>query len=146
MKHAEEIMNILDAFDLTRSYTAAGQLAGCDPKMVAYWVGRRDAGALSSTPAVRGRLIDEFAEKLEEWMELSKGRIRADVAHDKLVAMGYVGSERTTRRAVAEARRAYRAWHRRVHRPWVTEPGLWFQWDYGDGPVVDGAKAVLFCA
>jgi hypothetical protein len=23
---------------------------------------------------------------------------------------------------------------------------LWLQWDYGDGPTIDGAKAVLFCA
>jgi hypothetical protein len=28
----------------------------------------------------------------------------------------------------------------------VAEPGLWFQYDLGDGPVVDGVKAVLFCA
>jgi hypothetical protein len=26
------------------------------------------------------------------------------------------------------------------------EPGLWLQWDYGDGPVIDGRKTVLFCA
>ncbi len=146
MKHAEEIMNILEAYDLTRSYPAAAALAGCDPKTVACWVARRDAGELSGVAAVRDRLIDEFVEKLEEWMEASHGKIRADVAHDKLVAMGYVGSERTTRRAVARARSAYRAGHRRVHRPWVTEPGLWFQWDFGEGPAVDGAKAVLFCA
>ena len=47
---------------------------------------------------------------------------------------------------MAKARSAYRAGHRRVHRPWVPEPGLWFQYDFGDGPVVDGIKAVLFCA
>jgi len=41
--------------------------------------------------------------------------------------MGFAGSERTTRRAVAEVRAAYRAGRRRVHRPWVVEPGLWFQ-------------------
>jgi hypothetical protein len=23
---------------------------------------------------------------------------------------------------------------------------LWMQWDYGDGPVIDGRKVVLFCA
>jgi hypothetical protein len=28
----------------------------------------------------------------------------------------------------------------------VVEPGLWMQWDYGDGPVVDGRSTVLFCA
>ena len=146
VKHAEETMNILEAYDLTRSYTAAAELAGCDPKTVAYWVARRDAGELAGGGIERDRLIDGFAEKLEEWMEASHGKIRADVAHDKLAAMGYTGSERTTRRAVARARGAYRAGHRRIHRPWVPEPGLWFQWDFGDGPVVDGAKAVLFCA
>lgn len=135
MKHAEEIMNILEAFDLTSSYESAGQLAGCDPKTVAHWVARRDAGELSPVAAPRDQLIGPYVEKLEEWVEASHGRIRADVAHDKLRAMGYPGSERTTRRAVATARSAYRAGHRRVHRPWVPEPGLWFQYDFGDGPV-----------
>ena len=40
-------------------------------------------------------------------MERSKGKIRADVAHEKLAALGYQGSERTTRRAVARVRAAY---------------------------------------
>jgi hypothetical protein len=31
MKSDEEIMEILEAFDLTRSYRDAGELAGCDP-------------------------------------------------------------------------------------------------------------------
>jgi hypothetical protein len=30
--------------------------------------------------------------------------------------------------------------------PWVTEPGMWLQYDFGDGPVVDGVKTVLFVA
>ncbi len=62
-------------------------------------MGRRDAGELTATAVRRPQLIDEFLPKLEEWMEASKGKNRADVAHDKLVAMGYGGSERTTRRA-----------------------------------------------
>jgi hypothetical protein len=53
--------------------------------------------------------------------------------------MGYLGSERTTRRAVAEAKRRWRQNHGRQTRPWVAEPGLWMQWDYGDGPRV-GAR------
>jgi len=40
----------------------------------------------------------------------------------------------------------YRSGRRRVHRPWVTEPGMWVQYDFGDGPVIDGVKTVLFCA
>jgi transposase len=66
--------------------------------------------------------------------------------HDKLVAMGYSGSERTTRRAVADAKAAYRRGHRRVFRPWVAEPGLWFQWDWGAGPRIWGREANLWCA
>src|ERR1700737_2660267 len=116
MKHAEEIMNILEAFDLTRSCEAAAELAGCDPKTVARWVARRDAGELVGVAAERDRLIGPYLAKLEEWMEASRGRVRADVAHDKLVAMGYPGSQRTTRREVAAARAAYRAGNRRVHR------------------------------
>ena len=77
-------------------------------------------------------------------MERSRGKLRADVAHDKLVALGYRGSERTTRRAVAAARQAFMAGHRRVHRPWVPEPGMWFQWDYGTGPLVAGRATQLF--
>ena len=63
-----------------------------------------------------------------------------------LVAMGYEGSYRTTRRAVAEAKRRWRNKHGRRTRPWIPQPGLWLQWDYGDGPEVAGRRAVLFCA
>ena len=28
----------------------------------------------------------------------------------------------------------------------MPEPGLWFQWDFGAGPVIDGAATWLFCA
>ncbi len=100
----------------------------------------------SATPARRPRSIDAFLDKIEEWVEASKGRIRADKAHEKLLALGFAGSDRSTRRAVAEVKKAYRLGHARVHRPWVTEPGMWLQYDFGDGPVVDGVKTVLFVA
>ncbi len=36
---------------------------------------------------------------------------------------------------------------RRVFRPWVPEPGMWFQFDWGDGPLVGGVlRTWLFCA
>jgi hypothetical protein len=28
----------------------------------------------------------------QEWVDVSHGKVRADVAHDKLVALGYTGS------------------------------------------------------
>jgi len=83
---------------------------------------------------------------LEEWVERSRGRIRADVVHSKLVALGYAGSERTWRRAVAAVKAHYRLGRVRVHRPWVTEPGMWLQYDFGDGPLIGGVKTTLFCA
>ena len=68
-------------------------------------VGRR-AGSRRATPArsTRPGLIDEFLPKVEEWVDKSKGKIRADAAHEKLLAMGFTGSERTSRRAVAQVK------------------------------------------
>ena len=47
-------------------------------------------------------------------------------------------------------KKTYRLGHARVHRPWITEPGLWLQYDFGDGPVVASlsgeVKTVLFVA
>src|SRR6266849_7065731 len=139
-------MEILAAYDLTGIYRDAAALVGCSHHTVAHYVRARDAGELRTAPLQRSELIDPFREKVEEWVDASHGRIRADVAHRKLEAMGYDGSERTTRRAVAEAKAVYRAGHRRRFRPWLPEPGLWFQWDYGDGPLVEGRKTCLFCA
>ena len=61
----------------------------------------------------RAMPIDAFLPKLEEWVEHSRGRIRADVVHDRMAALGYAGSERTTRRVVAEVKSAYRSGRRR---------------------------------
>src|SRR5258707_14584838 len=139
-------MEILAAYDLTGSFRDAAGLVGCDHHTVARYVRARDAGKVSSALQRRDQRIDPFREKVEEWVDASHGRVRADVAHRKLEAMGYDGSERTTRRAVAEAKAVYRAGHRRRFRPWLPEPGLWFQWDYGDGPLVEGRKTSLWCA
>jgi hypothetical protein len=146
VKHAEEIMNILEAYDLTGSLRDAAELAGCSHHTVARYVAGRERGqAVPGSPARRPGVIDEFLPKLEEMVERSKGKIRADVAHDRIAAMGYAGSERTTRRAVAGLKRAYGAGRRRVHRPWLPEPGMWAQYDFGDGPRIGQATTVLFC-
>jgi hypothetical protein len=60
--------------------------------------------------------------------------------------MSYQGSERSTRRAVAEVKQAWQAGRRRRDRPWVPEPGMWLQWDWGEGPQVRGRRMQLFCA
>ena len=53
-------------------------------------------------------MIDEFVAKLKSSVERSEAKFRADVAHNKITAMGFAGSGRTTRRAVAEMEKAWR--------------------------------------
>jgi len=142
----EKQMDVLEAYDLTKSLRAAAQLTGVDHHTVARYVEARARGhQLEETPE-RPSKSDGFADKVAEWVERSSGKVRADVVHERLVVMGYTGSERTTRRVVATLKAAHRHEHHRVYRPWIPEPGLWLQYDFGDGPVVDGAKTVLFCA
>jgi transposase len=139
-------MEILEAFDLTRCAWSAAELVGCDHKTVARYVALRDAGADPTAPPRRPREIDLFLAKVEELVDRSAGKIRADVVHDRLAAMGYGGSPRSTRRAVAELKQAWRNGHGRRYRPWVPEPGMWLQFDWGEGPRVGGRRTSLFCA
>jgi transposase len=148
VKDGKQVTEILEMFDLTGTYRAAGELAGCSPNTVAEWVARRERGELGelAEPVRRERLLDEFLPKIEEWVDRSNGRIRADKCHEKLEVLGYTGSDRTVRRAVAEVKAAFRAGRRRVYRPWIVEPGMWAQWDWGQGPAIGGQTVNLFCA
>jgi transposase len=146
VKNSEEIVEILEAYDLAGSFRAAAELVGCDHHTVARYVRLRELGRSPDERTRREQLIDPWLPKLEEWVERSGGRIGADVAHRKLAAMGYAGSERTTRRAVATVKRSWRAGHRRVFRPWVPEPGLWLQFDWGAGPRIGRRATWLWCA
>ena len=147
MKSREEIMNMLEAFDLTGSLRDAGELAGCSHHTVAAYVAKRDEGQLGGAgPVRRARIIDPWLAKIEEWVERSHAKIRADRCYAKLKALGFEGSDRTVRRAVAEAKKSFAAGRRRVYRPWIPEPGMWAQWDWGAGPVISGRRTNLFCA
>ena len=145
-KDDREIMEILEAYDLTGCAHSAAQLVGVDPKTVRRYVAARDAGLDPYVPVERDSIIDPYRDKIAEWVEQSSGKIRADIAHDRLVAMGCGGSERTTRRAVAAAKRAWRAGNGRSYKPWIPEPGRWLQFDWGAGPVIAGRQTQLFCA
>ena len=112
-------MEILEAFALTNSYRAAGELAGCSHHTVEHYVTMRDNGLLpdGATPVVRVKLIDGFMPKIEEWVERSNGKIRGDVVFDKLVGLGFTGSGRTVRRGLAVVKLNWKAGRRRVYRP-----------------------------
>jgi len=146
MLSKEQEMDVLEAYDLTNCYRSAAELTGVDHHTVAALVAARLVGTLGASPPPRASVADTFADKIDQWVERSSGKIRADVVHDRLVAMGYSGSERTTRRVVAHAKATWKRQTHRIYKPWITEPGHWLQWDYGDGPCVGGLSTVLFCA
>ena len=88
--------------------------------------------------------IDEFLTQLEDLADQSKGKVRADVAHDKITAMRFAGSELTTRRGGGD-QGAWRTGRSRMHR---LDPRAWdvgAQHDFGDGPRVSGPSTILFC-
>lgn len=141
MLSEEEIMELLEFYDLTGSYRAAAALAGVDHHTVRAKVAARAAGLDATMRVERAKVSDPFADKIIEWIDASQGRIRADRVHAKLEAMGYQGSERTTRRVVAALKAEWRRENTRAYKPWIPEPGLWCQWDYGEGPKVAGVAS-----
>lgn len=139
-------MELLELYDLTKSFIHTAELCGVDPKTVRKAVAERDAGASGNIRKHRETVSDPYLDKICEWVERSSGRVRGDIVHQKLVAMGYSGSERTTRRVVRYLKASYRHDQHRVYKPWIPEPGMWLQYDFGDGPVVAGRPTTLFCA
>jgi hypothetical protein len=70
---------ILEAYDLTGSYRAAAELAGCDHHTVARYVKMRAAGQHPDKRRHRARQIDDYLPKIEELVVRSQGKIRADL-------------------------------------------------------------------
>jgi hypothetical protein len=121
-------------------------LAGVDAKTGVRYVDVREAGGDPFEPLRRPRLIDPFMANVEQMVDLSECQVRADVVHERLVVLGFAGDERSSRLAVAELKQAWRDGHRRKYRPWVPEPGMWLQFDWGEGPRIEGRRTNLFCA
>src|SRR5690606_23461310 len=135
MLSKEKQLEALEAYDLTGSFRSAAALVGGDHHTVRRLVAARDAGVVLAESVERERVYDPFVDKIAEGVEGAEGRIRADREHGKLTAMGYPGSERSTRRVVAAVEEQWRRANHRSYRPWLPEPGLWLRWDYGQGPV-----------
>ena len=83
-------MEILNAYDLTGSYRAAAELCGCSHHTVKKAVEDRNAGLPPATR--RPRMIDGWRDVLEGWVADSKGKIRGDKAHERLLKLGYTGT------------------------------------------------------
>lgn len=77
-KRDREITEILEVFDTTACAQSAASLAGCDPKTVRRYAALREEGRSPIAAPRRGRVTDAFGHKIEELVEHSGGKIRAD--------------------------------------------------------------------
>ena len=134
MKSGRTQVEIVALYEELGSYRAVGALMGCDHKTVKRYVeAAGDAGQLA--PALtRSRVTDDFAGLIAERVEQTQARVTARRMMRLVRAAGYEGSERSLRRAVADAKEVWRqkqALEGRVYRPWVSAPGEWMLCDWG---------------
>jgi transposase len=141
MKSARDAMEIVNAYKAVGSYRGAAALCGTTHKTVKRVLERRQAGQLGRrSPPSRSRNTAAVSDLLAERVRATDGRISAKRLLPLAQAAGYAGSARNFRRAVAEAKAAWRK-QRRTYRPWVPVPGEHLVIDWG----TEGALQ-LFCA
>jgi transposase len=128
VKHAREQLNILNAYEELGSYRAAAALCGTTHKTVRRVVERRHRPPLER-PA-RPKSTDPFRDLIATRVKATDGRISAKRLLPVCRAAGYAGSARHLRRAVAQAKAAWRK-DRRTYRPWVPIPGEHLVIDWG---------------
>jgi hypothetical protein len=133
-------MDIVNAYEELGSYRAAAALCGTTPKTVKRVIDRRAAGRIAQGRAVVARNTDGVADLIAERVRRSDGRISAKRLLPIARAAGYQGSARNFRRAVAQAKAAWKG-QRRIYRPWVPTPGEYLVIDWGTE-----ADWQLFCA
>ena len=76
MKKPEEVIEILEAFDLTGSLRQAAELVGCDHKTVGLWVrAREEAGGGLPVSRRRRPARGAFEAKVEELVARSRGKM-----------------------------------------------------------------------
>jgi len=143
-------VEIIALYEELGSYRAVGALVGCDHKTVKRYVeAAGDAGQLAPVLA-RSRVTDDVAEVIAERVEQTHAKITARRLLRIARAAGYCGSERSLRRAVADAKERWRqkqAADGRVYRPWISAPGEWMLCDWGAAgtvPTAAGPRKLSF--
>jgi hypothetical protein len=102
-------LEIINAYRELGSYRAAAELCGTTHKTVRRIVERQQGAARPERPR-RARNSDVVAALIVERVERTQARISAKRLLPAARAAGYEGSDRSFRRAVAEAK---------VHDPWA---------------------------
>lgn len=104
----------------------------------------RGRGPVLAQPAAAAK-IDPFLANVEQMVALSDCRSEPTACMSWWRWASPVMSAAPAR-AVTELKQAWRGGHRRKYRPWVPEIGLWLQFDWGEGPRLNGRRTNLFCA
>ncbi len=128
VKSARIQLDILSAYRELGSYRAAAALCGTTPKTVRRVVERRGRPPAERPP--RPKTTDPLGALLAERVRATDGRISAKRLLPACRAVGYEGSARNLRRAVAVTKAAWRT-ERRVYRPWQAVPGEHLAIDWG---------------
>lgn len=117
-------MDIVAAYEQVGTYRGAAALCGTTHRTVKRVVLAERAGEPVDRPrrSAGSRNTDCVRDVIAEKIRATDGRISAKRLLPLARAAGYVGSARNFRRAVAEAKAAWRG-QRRVFRPWVPTPG-----------------------
>jgi len=97
-------MDIVHAYQGLGSYRAAAALCGTTPKTVKRVMARRETGESDHRRMAVPRNTDGVTELIAERVRRSDGRISAKRLLPAARAAGYMGSERSFRRAVARAK------------------------------------------
>ncbi len=116
-------MDIVAAYEQVGTYRGAAALCGTTHKTVKRVIERRAAGEPFDMPRRQlPKNTDAVCSLIAEKVRATDGRISAKRLLPIARMAGYAGSARNFRRAVAEAKRAWRR-KRRIYRPWVPTPG-----------------------
>ncbi|PRQ10284.1 IS21 family transposase, partial [Corynebacterium sp. 13CS0277] len=151
----EGIMDIFTTFSLAKSYRATAEVCGVSPNTVKAYVtqGPEALTAMHTVDGVRKvrrsrpKKLEKFYAHIDELIEQSGGKVQSKIVFQRLSQFpDFDASQRSVDRAVAARKKVFAQSRQRVYKPVVPTPGQYMQYDFGDGPVVDGAKTVLFVA
>src|ERR1700722_12237766 len=101
-------MDIIAAYREAGTYRGAAEIAGTTHKTVRRVIARHEAGGGAPSRGPRGRNYDGVAALVAERVSTTSGRISAKRVLPAARAAGYGGSDRNSRRLVAECKQAWR--------------------------------------